>query len=140
MTDKIKTVVLLMVMGIISLVSCHSTKKSIYTEPPPRTIPLDSVKTKIDPFRIKPDPDSFMLDFQVPGEADCRVLVNFLNSQHKIERKLIDSVYSPGWHKFFWDKKNSEGKLIGKYRAYYYKISICDSTYTKSFYWRALLN
>ncbi len=140
MSGKIKIGILLMLMAIMSMAACFSKGKNTYTAPPAREIPLDSVKVEIDPFRIKPDPDSFMLEFQVPGDTACRVLVDFLTSRHKLERKLIDSVYSPGWHKFYWDKKNSEGELIQKYRSYYYKITICDSTYTKGFYFRMLLN
>lgn len=127
--------------AIVLLVSgCVSQKMNEWTSPPQRTIPLDSVKTEIDPFRLKPEPDSFLVKFTVPGENDCRVTINFLNSTHQVERHLIDSVYSPGFYQFFWPRLAAGASEVLKLHAYYYAITICDSSFTKSFYYRDELN
>jgi len=136
MSNLFKMGLILILAGLISLLSCFSSGRNVYTERPARTIPLDSVTTDAGAYRLEPDPDSLMLDFNVPDTDGCRVIVDLLTSQHKVARKLIDSVYSAGWHKFFWPFKDPKGMPIEKYHAYYYKISICDSTYTKSFYYR----
>ena len=125
---------------ILLLTSCFSSKMNEWTSPPPRTIPLDSVKVQIDPFRFKPEPDSFLVQFTVPGKNDCHVKIDFLNSAHEVERYLIDSTYSPGSYKFFWPRLASGFKEVLKLHAYYYNITICDSSFTRSFYYREELN
>ena len=128
----------LLLCCLILLTACFGSKKNVYLSPPARTISLDSVKT-IDPFRIKPEPDSFLVDFFVPGDSSCPVKIEFKNSQHKIMRLLADSVYSAGPNRLFWSRIDEKGDSVKYYHAYYYHITICDSTYTKSFYLRQKL-
>jgi|GEM_PF-2441193 len=125
----------LLLCCLILLTACFGSKKNVYLSPPARTISLDSVKT-IDPFRIKPEPDSFLVDFFVPGDSSCPVRIEFKTSSHKLKRLIADSVFSAGHHKLFWSRVDEKGESIQQYRAYYYLFTICDSTFTRSFYYR----
>jgi len=136
MSNIHRTVMALIIIAILSQTGCLFSKRNVYTEPPARTVSLDSVVSDAGPYRMKPPPDSFMLNFNVPDSNGCKVIIDLLSSQHKVTRKLIDSVYSAGWHKLFWPYRDPKETPIEKYRSYYYKITICDSTYTKSFYYR----
>lgn len=137
MTAKKKILLLaLLLSSVILLISCFCSKKNVYVSPPARTIPLDSVKVEIDPFRIKPEPDSFMVNFFVPGDSSCPVKIEFKTSSHKLKRLITDSVFSAGHHKLFWGRVDEKGQSVEYYRAYYYVITICDSNYTRSFYYR----
>ena len=118
------------------LFSCWGSNQVTYDSPPPRTVPLDSAGSGINPFRLKSEPDSFMVRFMVPGKEPCPVRVEFYNGAHKLERLLADSVYSPGQHTIMWDKRDGKGELIKPLRAYYYTITVCDSTYHQSFLYR----
>jgi len=138
MTRK-KILLLLLLSCSILITGCFGPKKTVYTSPPARTIPLDSVKVVIDPYRIVPPVDSFLLEFTVPGDSSCPVKIEFKNSQHKIMRLLADSVYSAGPNRLFWSRIDEKGDSVKYYHAYYYHITICDSTYTKSFYLRQKL-
>lgn len=135
-SKKIRLRLLLITGFLILLTACCGTNKNVYTAPPAREIPLDSVKTEIDPFRMKPDPDSFLVNFTVPGDSSCPVKIEFFTSQHKLERLITDSVYSAGPHRIFWGRLDNKGDSIRFYRSYYYKFRICDSSYNKSFYYR----
>ena len=115
---------------------CFGSKKAVYFSPPPRTIPLDSVKSEINPYQIAPPADSFLVEFFVPGDSSCPVKIEFKNSQHKVVRFLTDSVYSAGRNRLLWSSIDKKGNSIEFYHAYYYHITICDNTYTKSFYYR----
>ena len=118
--------------------SCGSSKnKSIYTGPPAREIPLDSVKnSNAGPYRLEPMADSFAVEFNVPGEEPCSVKIDFYNSAHKLIHHLADSVFAPGSHKVIWDNDDGTGKRIPERITYYYKIKVCDRTYTQGFFYR----
>ncbi len=137
MTAKKIILLLALLLSIaILLISCFGSKKNVYVSPPARTIPLDSVMTDAGPFRIKPQADSFLVDFFVPGDSSCPVKIEFKTSSHKLERLITDSVFSAGYQRLLWSRIDEKGESIEYYRAYYYVITICDSSYTRSFYYR----
>ncbi len=132
-----KKILLLLLLSCSILISgCFGPQKTVYTNPPARTIPLDSVKVEIDPFRLVPPVDSFLLEFTVPGDSSCPVKIEFKTSQHKVVRLITDSVFSAGRNRLFWGRIDEKGNSIKFYHSYYYDITICDSNYTKSFYYR----
>lgn len=137
MTPKnIFLLIILSLSCLTLLTACFGPKKNVYLSPPARTISLDSVTTEVGLPQIKPEADSFLVNFFVPGDSSCPVKIEFKNSQHKLERLLTDSVYSPGYHRILWSRIDKKGGSIQYYRAYYYQFTICDSTYTRSFYYR----
>ncbi len=137
MTAKLKLLLTALLFGsFLLIISCFGPKKNVYDSPPARTIPLDLVKIEIDPFRFKPAPDSFLVNFVVPGDSSCPVKIEFKNSLHEIVRLIADSVYSAGSQRIFWGRLGPQGDSIRLYHSYYYDFTICDSTYTKSFYYR----
>lgn len=129
----------LILICLILLTACFGSKKSVYVSPPVRTIPLDSVKVEIDPFRLKPEPDSFLVKFFVPGDSSCHVKIEFKNALHKVQRLVADTILAAGHHKLFWGRIDEYGDSIRQYRAYYYLFDICDSTFTRGFYYRRKL-
>ncbi len=137
MSSKKKiSIPILLLTCLILLLACFGSKNNVYTSLPNRTIHLDSVKTEVEAPRIKPDADSFLVNIFVPGDSSCHVKIEIKTSQHKLERQITDSVYSAGYHQIFWSRVDPEGGAIEYYRTYYYVINICDSTYTKGFFYR----
>ena len=137
MTTKRILLPILLILGcIILIIACFGPKNNVFVTPPQREIPLDSVKVEIDPYRLVPPVDSFLIEFSVPGNSSCPVKIELRNALHKIERSLTDSVYAAGPNRLFWSRMDQNGDSIKTLHAYYYQITICDSTYTKSFYYR----
>ncbi|MCP4703994.1 MAG: hypothetical protein GY865_05235 [candidate division Zixibacteria bacterium] len=135
-TKKRIYVPILLLACLILLLACFGSKNKVYTSLPNRTIPLDSVKTIVGALKLKPEVDSFLVNFRVPGDSSCPVKIEFLTSQHKLERLVTDSVYSPGFHQILWGRVDANGGTIDYYRTYYYKFTICGSTHTKGFFYR----
>lgn len=128
--------ILLLFIIALLLFSCWGSNRATYNSPPPRTVSLDSTKTDAGDYRLVPEPDSILVAFIVPGDTACHARVGLYNGAHKLERLLADSVYSPGLHQIFWDRRDGKGELIKPLRAYYYMITVCDSTYHQSFLYR----
>ncbi len=108
------------------------TKKITYTSPPARTMSLDSAlaenRKAIGKYWILPK--TYEISFEVPGEADCPVKVEFYNTAHEMMRLIIDSVYSPGKYTHTWERQDDSGKPI-KAGYYYYHYEICDRSYNR---------
>lgn len=130
--------IIALVILAAAVLSCGSAKnKAVYTGPPSREVPLDSVgNAGAGPYRLGPFPEQFAVEFYVPGEKPCSVKIDFYSSAHKLIHHLADSVYAPGSHKILWDNDDGTGHRIPERITYYYKIKVCDRTYTDGFFYR----
>jgi len=126
MKELLRTILVLTCFGM--LLSCWSDNAAIYTGPPPRTTPLDSLGA--DDYKLQPLPESLFVEFTVPDDKDsCPVKVELRNSGTQLIRVVIDSVFKSGKYKIKWDKLDSNGVRIRE-GGYFYKYSICDSIFT----------
>jgi len=113
------------------IISCWSSNTEVYTGPPPRATPLDSIVAEADKWEMVPLPDSLTAEFRVPGDRPCSVKVEFRDVGTRLVRTIIDTVYSPGEYSITWDKKDSVGVPIKEGR-YYYQFHICGKSSTQS--------
>jgi hypothetical protein len=120
----------------VLVLSCSGSNRQVFTGPPPRTTPLDSVKAGVEPYKLGDLPDSLSFSFTVPGDTACPVVVELHDSGTRLLRTLIDSVYSPGTYGLTWDKKDSTGNFIREQRFYYYQFIICGDSSTLKFDYR----
>jgi len=118
---------------MVILVSCFSNKYETYTGPPPREIPLEG--DGADGYQLSSLPDSLLIEFAVHGDKPCPVKVELRNLGTRLVRLIIDSVYSPGSYKIYWDRLDSNGVRI-RPALYYYKHYICDSSFTQKLDYR----
>ncbi|UCD18020.1 MAG: hypothetical protein JSV44_03690 [Candidatus Zixiibacteriota bacterium] len=114
--------------ALLMLPGCwHGGNTQTFTGPPPRTIPLDSVTVnKANPRNVEYiyPPDTLTVDFVVPGEDSCRVIVEVRKTSTKVVRSIVDSVFAPGKHAITWPVKNERGLGL-EYRLYFYYLDIC---------------
>ncbi|MCH8028212.1 MAG: hypothetical protein IID63_08840 [candidate division Zixibacteria bacterium] len=72
--------------------------------------------------------DSENLRIWVPVErrSKCRLIIDILDSENQVIRHLVDILAGPGYHNFYWDKKNDSGTFVdsGTYR---YRIDDCGN-------------
>jgi len=112
--------------------ACFSSKYQTYTAPPSRTEHLDSTKAVTGPKRIPP-PDSLEVFFEVvTSDTACPVKIELRDVMTRLQRILVDSVYSPGKYNYIWEARDSLGGKL-RYNRYYYKIFSCGRTRTIKF-------
>jgi len=124
---KISGIFILSLIAVV-LVSCFGKNYDTYTGPPPREGPLEGEGA--GGYQLSSLPESLAVEFVVPEGAPCSVKVELRNLGTKLVRTVIDSVYSPGAYKLWWDRLDSAGVRI-RPKLYYYKYYICDSSYTE---------
>lgn len=106
-----------------------------YTSPPPRTIPLDSVKHQSPKEYPKPPPKYLNLSFVVAGPDSCRVIIDLHLTPSKLARHVIDSVMAPGRHKITWNTQGKDRSKLAE-NIYYYQFDICGKKSTKKLKYR----
>lgn len=126
MKELMRLIIVLACFGM--LLSCWSDNSAVYTGPPPRTSPLDTVGA--DPYKWAPLPESLFVEFGVAEDkGPCPVRVELRNSGTRLVRVIIDSVFASGSYKLQWDRLDSNGVLISP-GMYFYQYSVCDSLFT----------
>jgi len=121
-------------VAAVLLQSCLGGNKAVYTGPPPREEPLDS-GSHAGPAVVDLRPDSLTLNFDVPGDTACRVIIDIHRSSTRKVRNLVDSVLPPGHYEIDWWAVDQDHRKLPP-RKYYYSKEICGQKSTESFYYR----
>jgi flagellar hook assembly protein FlgD len=122
---------LFLLVFLISLpfLSCGNPNQVTYTSVPSNTAGIDSTKMDRTKSTLLPVPKTYIVDFNVPGEDSCRVIITVHNSGTKVVRHLIDSTYTPGKYSYEWDRRGDDKEIL-KTGLYYYQFDICGKVST----------
>lgn len=124
-----KYISLLFIAFTALMMSCFSGGTNVYTEPPPRTVPLDSVNSETTGPHLTQLPDSVEVKFTVTHDEPCPVYITIHRTVKDTLRVIVDSVYSPGEYSLWYDLKDYKGTRLPN-ALLFYMYSVCDSTYT----------
>jgi hypothetical protein len=124
---KLSVIAVVVLIGLC-LGGCPSPYAT-HTGPPPRTVPLDSIKGDADGYHWSKAPDSVEVKFAVTHEESCRVKITVHRTSTKPVTTVVDSVYAPGEYTIWYNLTDSNGVKLGR-RNFFYKFDVCDSVYT----------
>ena len=64
------------------------------------------------------DAENLRIWFPIEKNSTCRVMIDILDQKGKIVRQLVNKMLGKGYHNFYWDKRDDEGKYVepGQYK------------------------